>query len=128
MLDRFQQIIRWFLLISVLSGIFFSSGEGVHLLPFPVSSDSSEKSSYPFGVKSYKSYTLSAHNQSSHSLLLKAKFQKNNKDYACGALRANEFSPVKFVYPSLEQSHKEEGLFYTSSFLILPSDRAPPII
>jgi hypothetical protein len=128
-LDRFQQIIRWFLLFSVLTGIFFSNGEGIHLLPFPVSSESNEQSTYSFEAKSRKSYTLSARNQNNRSLLLKAKFQKdNNKDFSCGALSANEFSHVKIVRFSLKQNHKEEKLFYTSSFLIFPSDRAPPVI
>lgn len=127
-LNKFQYLTRWFLLFSVLIGIFFSSGEGVHLLPFPVTTESSKKGTYPFRAGSNKSYTLSVHNAGNHSFSLKSNTQKAAKDLASGVLFVNEIDKAEFlVFPGI-RNYQTNPIFYPSEFLISPSDRAPPVI
>ena len=124
---NFQYITRWLLLISVLTGIFFSNGEGVQLFPFPVSPDTAEKNSNSLEEEgNCKSYYLSAHKFTNLSLSLKSKSQKNTKGYACGTIYANNSGETAFFSLLLKQNFKETTPFYTSGFLIQPSDRAPP--
>lgn len=126
-LKGFRYITRWILLIGVITGIFFSSGEGIQLLPFPISPDNSEKGSFFLQAERGKSYTLSIRNFA-HSLSIKSKIQKNVKDLACSDLCANEFDVNRFFSFALKQNHLEIGFFYAYRFFNLSSSRAPPIV
>lgn len=127
-LNRIQYAARLLMLIGVLTGILFSSGEGVQLLPFPVSPEKSEKNSYPVQNGNYKSYSLSTYNSSAHSVLLKIKSKKDIKAPFCGAIYRTECDHKESVQFVPAQGYKERAVFNTPGYLISPSDRAPPAI
>lgn len=127
MKDKFLYVARCILLISVLSGICFSSGEGVQLLPFPVREEGSEKSARLLPFKNFKSYNISARSSGAHSLAHKIKSQKNiKKDLACGQLPAGAFKQPESLPARSERIRQKSGAPLGSGFLISPSDRAPP--
>lgn len=125
---NFQYLTRWFLLIGVMTGIFFSSGEGVQLFPFPVISDTTETNTIALRDESYKPYSLSLHNSAGFSVVLKAKVQKNLKHPAGADSFGNEFCPTISTHPPFRQISREITFPHSSILLTSASDRAPPII
>lgn len=127
--NGFQKVIRCFLLISVLTAIFFSNSEGVHLLPFPISSASSENDICLYKQGIYKSYTYSTHNRNTFSALSKGKLKKNIEQNLVSSNCYTTFSDdPDFFFTSLNKSYIETKHFYSFIFFISPSDRAPPTV
>ena len=126
MLKKFRYVLRWLLITIVITGIFFSNGEGIQLLPFPVSPDKNEKSSFLQDEES-KSYTISAR-KFSHSRPIKTKIQKNTKDFSCLGLCANQFDGEKFFISQFEQNHPKTVFIYSSRILHTYSTRGPPLV
>lgn len=120
-------ITRWFLLIGVLSGIFFSSGEGVQLMPFPASQSKNEKKSSFLEDEREKYYAFSVHNFT-NSLSIKSKVQKNIKDFDESKPDANEFRIEKLSVSQSERKYSRDACFYAVRFLNSPSNRAPPAL
>lgn len=76
---------RWLLIYGVLAGLFFSSGEGIQLLPFPVSAKSkASKPSASSRDEPSKSYAFSVFSSRSSFTLLKSKVQKDTNQYLSG--------------------------------------------
>lgn len=126
---NFQSAARLILLISVLSGIFFSSGEGVQLIPFPVETENGKQDSFPFQDGDVKSYALSVHNLTNHSLSFKSKTQKHAKEKSvCGTFYAGFAYDWKVVKRQIEPTFQETMPFSASSHLNTLSDRAPPAV
>jgi hypothetical protein len=128
-LDRFRYVTRWVFLLAVLSGIFFSNGEGVRLLPFPDSSPDGEKIPVFFQTQPAKSYIFSVHKFGSFSLSHKNKVQKNFKtDFICCSLLSDaDISDEAFLDFSAEKIRDKRKVFYDSAFLISTQNRAPPV-
>lgn len=128
-LNKFQIITRWFLIAGVLSGLFFSSGEGVQLLPFPSPlSAASEKNTFSFQNENCKSYSLSVHNSAAYSVVVKSKPQKNLKYLACANFFGNNLRPSKFFSAMVRRNNSEPAFFKPANLITSPSDRAPPAI
>src|SRR5215203_6642815 len=102
--NNLQYITRWFLLIGVMTGIFFSGGEGIRLLPFPAISDITEKKSVAQQDESYKPYSLSLHNSAGFAVVLKAKVQKNLKQLDYVDIFRNEFQTIISTDPPFKQN------------------------
>ena len=124
-----QNHTRWILIFGLLAGLFFSSGEGVQLFPFPISEGNNAKNSSALNEKSQKSYAFSVHNSGGHLPTLQSKFQK----------QANQYLPVghltvgwsnfqaNFCLPSAH--NREEADFSPPAFVLSSqSDRAPPTV
>ena len=127
--NAWQNYTRWILIFGLLAGLFFSSGEGVQLFPFPISEGNNAKNSSALNEKSQKSYAFSVHNSGGHLPTLQSKFQK----------QANQYLPVghlTFGWSSLQANfclksahNREEANFSRPAvFPSSQSDRAPPVI
>ncbi len=127
-LNKIQIIARWFLIAGVLSGLFFSSGEGVQLMPFPSPSAAAEKNKISFQDGNSKSYSLSVHNSAANSVVVKSKPHKNLKDLACAKGFGNSLRPSKFFSATVRQNNSEPAFFKPSNLITSPSDRAPPVV
>lgn len=128
-LNKIQIVTRWFLIAGVLSGLFFSSGEGVQLLPFPSPiSAAFEKNKVSFQDENSKSYSLSVHNSAANSVVVKSKPQKNLKDLAGAKGFGDDLRQPKFISATVRQNNSQPAFFKTSNLITAPSDRAPPAI
>ena len=124
-----QNCLRWIFIFGVLSGLFFSSGEGIQLLPFPIGESTDSKNTTSALEKNLKSYALSVHNSSSHSALLKSKFQKHVNQYLPGGNLIFDWSNACANLGLQSRFHcQEANLSHSAIFLILQSDRAPPTV
>lgn len=119
---------RWLLLIGVLTGLFFSSGEGIHLLPFPEAPAQASQKTIPCRNETYIAYSFSVHNAAVYSAKAKSKVQKDFKDPACVDVLSSKFQPVKFRNAPAALPHSGQGFSAIPIFLTSPSDRGPPII
>jgi hypothetical protein len=127
--NAWQNHTRWILIFGLLAGLFFSSGEGVQLFPFPISEGNNAKNASTIFENSQKSYAFSVHNSGGHLPTLQSKFQK----------QANQYLPVghlTFGWSSLQANfclksahNREEANFSRPAvFPSSQSDRAPPVI
>jgi hypothetical protein len=126
--NNFQNMTRWFLLIGVLTGIFFSGGEGIQLLPFPSRSETTGNFSGAPPGEFYRPYSLSLHNSAGFSMVLKAKTPKSPKDLIGVDVFRKESTPAGLYYSSSTRKSSAATFFHTSIFLTSTSDRAPPTI
>ena len=117
--------VRCLLLVGILTGIFFSSGEGVRLLPFPEPLANPEKHS---SIKTRKAgtYNFSVHNSTNlHSKTLKT--QRNLKcEIGCAFYSLRESRPADFsALASIQIEEQAQG---ANSFGFLDSsfNRGPP--
>lgn len=115
---------RWLILAGVMVGLFFSSGEGLQLLPFV---DYDEGAYHGQGIdrNDVRSYAAANRNQSGQSTPLKFRAQKDLKHFTGASPLSVEARPVAAVVYTARQ-HREDQLSYSSNFLISPSGRAPP--
>ncbi len=124
-----QNCARWILIFGVLAGLFFSNGEGIQLLPFPIAKDCDSKNTSSALEKNLKSYAFSVHNSGNHSPSLKSKIQKHTNQHSAGGHLSFDWSSIRaklFLQPA---HHREEAnLSRTSVFLTSQSDRAPPTV
>lgn len=121
-----RSITRWLLIAGVLTGLFFSSGEGIQLLPFPSVTAAIEKNNSRFHSGNSKSYSFSLHNSAAHKAIVKSKAQKNHKNFDCPEMFGHEFQTAELFYPAVGQTEFSATLFKTSGLTAFPSDRAPP--
>ena len=125
--SKFQLSVRWFLLISVIASSFFSSGEGVQLLPFPDSDRGGENGPRDINGTPDKSYAFSVHNLTITAAAKISSQKKVKKDASVESSATTHLAHV--VDPDLI---RQRGIFARrSSFLsepdvLLPSGRAPP--
>ena len=119
-----QKCIRWIFIFSVLTGLFFSGGEGIRLIPFPTSE---AFNSYNI-KKNSKSYALSIHNSSNSFLFLKSKYQKEiNQFLSGGHLVINRLQIRPNNRWKLVSNHRKT--FQPQSLVLnFRSDRAPPTV
>src|SRR5215203_4116315 len=75
---------RRLFIFGVLAGLFFSSGEGIQLLPFPVAEGHNFKVTASVPEESSKSYAFSVFSSRNYSALLKSKSQKDTAQYLSG--------------------------------------------
>jgi hypothetical protein len=125
-LNKIQLISRWCVLTCLLAGLFFSSGEGIQLFPFPVAPDQTERKNV--SDKKDKVYSFSVLNSSGHAGVTYSKIQKNLKflDFA-QFFRGNPPPSKMRLFEIGPQSSRP--VFYNSSVLVrTPSDRAPPAV
>jgi len=120
---------RRFLIIGAMLGLFFSSGEGIHLLPFTAASTGDKENTVHFESGKSKSYSYSVHNSIAHLVQVKSKAQKNLKDFdSAGKFSGGEFQLPKFFGAIIGHSYHQPVFFNPSIFTASPSDRAPPVI
>jgi len=122
-----QNYVRLILLFGLLAGLFFSSGEGIQLFPFPIAEGDSSKNTASIDVNNQKFYAFSVHNSGGHLPTLQSKSQKQTNQYlhvghltfGWSSLQAN------FCLPSAH-NREEADFSHTSLVLSSQSDRAPP--
>jgi len=124
-----QNYVRLILLFGLLAGLFFSGGEGVQLLPFPVAKADSSKNTAALLEKNLKSYAFSVHNSGNHLPTLQSKFQKNaNQCLPIGRLIVG-WSNFQANFCLTSAHNREEANFSRPAvFPSSQSDRAPPVI
>lgn len=118
--------LRWFILIGVLSGLFFSSSEGIRLMPFPDAAVHAEEKSSYLGQEQ-NNYNFSVSRFGTHSFESKPLFQKHLSRYPAGNVpnRFN-FTVTGKIYFLNFSAFDQDGTFYSSVLLNSPSDRGPP--
>lgn len=112
-------------MIGVLTGIFFSGGEGLRLLPFGPSSQDQTLERQRIGPDDFRSYSASVRTQGSHSIPLKVRAQKDLTYFTGAVSVAFQRRAATSTLVSRRQ-FREIELSYSSNFLISPSGRAPP--
>lgn len=132
-----QKRARWVLIFGLLAGLFFSGGEGIRLMPFPVSeidnSKIAETSNAGIGVSALeensKSYAFSVFSSRSFSAFLKAKFQKNTNQYLSGEHYTFERRESRANFSPRFACQRQEADFpRVSPFTESQPGRAPPAI
>ncbi len=124
-----QNCVRWILILGVLTGLFFSGGEGIQLLPFPIAEDCNSKNTASILEKNLKSYALSVHNSGNHFTLFKSKFQKHANQYpAAGHLTFVWSSVHTKLFLQSAGNREEVNLSHAAGFLTSQSGRAPPAV
>ncbi len=124
-----QNRIRWIFIFGVLAGLFFSGGEGIQLLPFPIAEDDNSKNITSILEKNLKSYALSVHNSSNYFPLPKSKSHKHTNQYLPGGYLTFAWSSIRANFCLQRASNREEAnLSHASVFLSSQSNRAPPTV
>lgn len=122
-----QNCTRWIFIFGVLAGLFFSGGEGIRLLPFPIAEAGNSKNTASILEKNLKSYAFSVHNFGNYSSLIKSKSQKHINQYLPGGHLIFDWSNVRAIFHLQPARRREKAnLSHASVFLSSPSDRAPP--
>jgi hypothetical protein len=122
-----QNCPRWILIFGVLTGLFFSGGEGIQLFPFPVTEVNSSKISASVREESSKSYAFSVYSYRNYSTFLKAKFQKHANLYLSGEYFTFHRSETRanFCLPPA-QNRREINFLRRAPVADSQSKRAPP--
>lgn len=129
-LPNLRLIPRRVLLIGVMIGLFFSSGEGIQLLPFSANSETAKGNSAKLELGTSKFYSYSVHNAGSHLSVAKNKAQKNSKDLD-GFVSNNyekSLSLFKGFAEVITQNYFQPVFLDDSLITAIPSDRAPPLV
>ncbi len=119
---------RWFLLLSVLAGSFFSRGEGVQLFPFPDTDERGEKGPLDLAGQTHRSYTFSVHNQLSSIVLKANSLKKAKKDIIVDRPDPDRHFELFLTARSANRYFRFQPSFDTHPVILKPSDRGPPSI
>jgi hypothetical protein len=123
------KFVRWVVLLSVLTGLFFSGGEGIRLLPFPKSSETEAKSSSRVLTANSDSFNFSIHHSGGYSLKIKSQIQKNLKRILAASNVSSADLNITEVFRFTPQKDHQIVFFSYDSFLLSSiSGRAPPRI
>ena len=118
---------RWIFIFGVLTGLFFSGGEGIQLLPFAIAEVNNSKNTSLTLEAKLKSYALSVHNPGSYSPLHNSKFPKDANQFPLGGHLTFDWSSVRANFCLQPKYNREKAkLWHAYVFLSLQSDRAPP--
>lgn len=121
---------RWLFIYGVLFGLLFSSGEGIQLMPFPLSAESKVSKLNAFSREdASKSYAFSIFSSRNSFTSLKAKFQKDADQYLSGEQSTPERSETPDDLCSFAAENFKPARFL--HFALVPrsrSKRAPPMI
>lgn len=123
------RFVRWVVLLGILTGLFFSGGEGIRLLPFPNSSEIEAKNSSRILTSNSGSFNFSTHHSGNYSHNTKSQIQKNLKRVLSG-FKPNSDGLVaaeNFQF-TLQKNHRIVFFSYESFLLSSISGRAPPRI
>lgn len=125
-LRKLQINVRWFLLICVLAGSFFSSGEGVQLLPFPDRDKRCERGVCQLSADTSRSYTLSVHNLTSSKVAKANSKKKTPKEIVVFRLESNgRISPVNWA-DIVARYDREPSALDNQPAISWSPGRAPP--
>lgn len=130
-LPNLRLIPRRVLLLGVMVGLFFSSGEGIRLLPFSAAaSEKAKENSTKLELGTAKFYSYSVHNTGSHSSVAKNKVQKNSRDLDRFVSNnyENNLSLFKGFAEVITQNYFQPVFLDDSLITAIPSDRAPPLV
>lgn len=127
-LKNLKSFSRWFFVIGVMTGLFFSGGEGIQLFPFSVASTEVESSADQLQTGESKSYAFSVYNSNSHSGIAKTKNQKNTKYFDLADVVKNRWHTIEFLYSPTKQNYQRTAFSTSAEIFISPSDRAPPAV
>ena len=124
-----QNSARWIFIFGLFAGLFFSSGEGIQLMPFPVSEHGGAARNVSISEENSKSYAFSVFNSRAFSALLKAKFQKVSNPYLSGERFSTEYSERNANFcPDATQKYRRSSFLHASPAADSRSNRAPPAI
>ena len=124
-----QKCIRLIFIFGVLAGLFFSGGEGVHLLPFPNAEDTNSRNSAAILEKNPKLYALAMQNSGICTLLLKSNSQRQFYRPTAGGYLVFDSLHAR-ADNCLAPAHNREKAYFLSLLLVSGSlsDRAPPAV
>jgi hypothetical protein len=127
--NAWQNHTRWILIFGLLAGLFFSSGEGVQLFPFPIAEGDSSKNTASIDVNNQKFYAFSVHNSGVHLPTLQSKSQKQTNQYLHVGRLTVGWSNFKANFCLTSARQREEADFSRASLVLGSlSDRAPPAV
>ena len=127
--NAWQNHTRWILIFGLLAGLFFSSGEGIQLFPFPIAEGDSSKNTASIDVNNQKFYAFSVHNSSCHLPTLQSKFQKQANQYLPVGRLTVGWSNFQANFCLTSARQREEADFSRASLVLGSlSDRAPPAV
>lgn len=119
---------RLILIVGVMTGLFFSGGEGIRFLPFPPTVAQTEKDAFQVHSGKSKSYAFSVYNSNLHNGKVKSKNQKNIKIFDLADVVKNRRQTIDFLYLSAKPNYYRAAFSISTDIFISPSDRAPPVI
>lgn len=123
------KFVRWIVLLGVLTGLFFSGGEGIRLLPFPKTSEAKAEISSRILTANSGSFNFSTHHSGGYSLKIKSPVQKNLKRVLSGFKSDSVgFSIAENFRFTPPKNHQIVFFSYESFLLSSISGRAPPQI
>lgn len=127
-LKNLKSFTRWFLIVSVMTGLFFSGGEGIQFLPFPETAAQTEKDASQVHSGKSKSYAFSVFNSHIKSGTVKSKNQKNIKFFDLADVVKNWRQTTEFPALSVNPNYYQAVFSLSTDIFVSPSDRAPPIV
>lgn len=127
-LKNLKSFTRLILIVGVMTGLFFSGGEGIQLLPFPTVAAQTEKEAAQIHSGKSKSYAFSVNNSNIHNGTVKSKSQKNLKYFDLADVVKNRRQTIDFLYLSAKPNYYRAAFSVSTDIFISPSDRAPPVI
>jgi hypothetical protein len=120
---------RWIFIFGVLAGLFFSGGEGIQLLPFPVIEANNSKNTSFILESNSKSYAFTVFSSGNYSTLFKSKFQKHANQHLSGANPTfSRLDAGANFCRQAAQIRQEANLLHLAAVADSQSNRAPPAI
>jgi len=121
------RFVRWIVLLGVLTGLFFSGGEGIRLIPFPNSTGNITENSSRVLTSDSGSFNFSTHHSGGYSLKAKSEIQKNLKRISAGFKSTFiDLSIAENFRFEPQKNHRTVFFSYDSFLLSSISGRAPP--
>ena len=123
------RFVRWVVLLGILTGLFFSGGEGIRLFPFPNSAKNEARDSSRILASNSSAFNFSTHHSGGYSLNVKSEIQKNLKRILDG-FKSNsvDLSITENFRFEPQKNHQIVFFSYDSFLLSSISGRAPPRI
>ncbi|HQU86732.1 MAG TPA: hypothetical protein PKY59_26605 [Pyrinomonadaceae bacterium] len=127
-LKNLKSFTRLILIVGVMTGLFFSGGEGIQFLPFPETASQTEKDASQIHSGKSKSYAFSVNNSNIHSGTVKSKSQKNLKFFDLADVVKNRRQTTEFLSLAVNPNYYRAAISVSTDIFVSPSDRAPPIV
>lgn len=122
-----QSFFHAVLLFGVLTGLLFSCGEGIRLLPFPAS-PTAEDSPSKLNNKDEIPYQFNVLRYESGQENYKSKSQHNNSYHWFGGLARNDLSFLSSANRQITDFSLDAEIFKSCLFYDSPGSRAPPFV
>ncbi|MBX7174298.1 MAG: hypothetical protein K1X72_25215 [Pyrinomonadaceae bacterium] len=119
--------VRTFLLIGLLNGLLFSSGEGIRLFPFPTF-ETSQSSNFEYQNNQKQNYEKNFHRFDNRSQTYQLKNQKNSDAHSITfASSLRSFVAIRLKAPQIKHFPEQQNIYRSQLFKRNSPSRAPPL-